>query len=52
MDATTLPEDFIICAMPGCGASITRDEAYYIDGCGQVCASCFGPVVDDIEPPY
>jgi hypothetical protein len=57
MDATTTtsPSATITCAKPGCGALTTVAESVYIDGCGQVCRRCAGPVpawMDDIEPPF
>ncbi len=56
MDATTTsPSATITCAKPGCGALTTVAESVFIDGCGQVCPRCAGPVpawMDDIEPPF
>jgi len=55
MNATTSPAATITCAKPGCGATTTSAEATYIDGCGQVCAGCAGPVPGwllDIEAPF
>jgi hypothetical protein len=44
MDVTTAPSDTITCAKPGCGATTTLAESTYIDGCGQVCPGCDGPL--------
>ena len=55
MDATTSPSAIITCARSGCGAPTTQAESTYIDGCGQVCSGCAGPLPawwDDIEPPF
>jgi hypothetical protein len=55
MDVTTSPSTTITCATPGCDAQITMAEATYIDGCGQVCPCCAGPLPvwwNDIEPPF
>jgi hypothetical protein len=56
MDATTSPSATITCAKPGCGARTTLAEATYIDGCGQVCPGCVGPLPewwnDDLEAPF
>jgi hypothetical protein len=55
---TTSPSDLsgiITCAKPGCGNVTTLAESGYIDGCGQVCLSCFGPDPEwcrDLEPPF
>lgn len=54
----TSPSDLsgtITCAKPGCGNVTTLAESGYIDGCGQVCLSCFGPDPEwcrDLEPPF
>ena len=58
MDITASPSDTITCAKPGCGAATTLAESTYIDGCGQVCPGCDGPLpawwddLKDIEPPF
>ena len=56
MDATTTPTTTVgTCAKPGCGTQTTLAESTYIDGYGQVCSSCAGPVPDwfgQIEPPF
>ena len=58
MDTTTTSASAsatITCAKPGCGALTTAAESVYIDGCGQVCPRCAGPVpawMADIEPPF
>jgi hypothetical protein len=55
MDVTTSPAVVIICAKPSCGAPATLAESVYIDGCGQVCPRCAGPVpawMHDIKPPF
>jgi len=55
MDATTTPTTTVTCAKPGCGSQTTLAESTYIDGCGQVCPGCVGPVPDwfvQIEPPF
>jgi hypothetical protein len=55
MDATTSSSGTITCAKPACGALTTAAESVYIDGCGQVCTGCAGPVpawLLDIEPPF
>jgi hypothetical protein len=55
MNATTSPAATITCAKPGCGTTTTLAEATYIDGCGQVCTLCAGPVptwLNDINLPY
>jgi len=54
MDQTTSPSDVITCAKPGCGNSTILAESGYIDGCGQVCLTCFGPLDkdDDRELPF
>ena len=55
MDVTTTPATVITCAKPGCGAVITVTESTYVDGCGQVCPGCAGPLPawwDDVEPPF
>ena len=47
MDATTTLTDAaitIICAHPRCGMPTTLAESTYIDGCGQVCPTCAGPL--------
>jgi hypothetical protein len=55
MDVITAPATVITCAKPGCGALATMAESVYVDGCGQVCPGCAGPLADwwdDIEPPF
>ena len=55
MDATTSPSVTITCTKPGCGTQTTLAESTYIDGRGQVCPGCAGPVPDwfgQIEPPF
>jgi hypothetical protein len=55
MDATTSPAVAIICAKPSCGAPTTLAESVYVDGCGQVCPRCAGPVpawMHNIKPPF
>jgi hypothetical protein len=56
MNATTTPTTTVItCAKPGCGNQTPLAESTYIDGCGQVCPGCAGPVPDwfaQIEPPF
>jgi hypothetical protein len=58
MDATTSSSDTITCAKPTCGATTTLAESTYIDGCGQVCPGCAGPLpawwddFKDVEPPF
>ena len=55
MDVTTAPASVITCATPGCGARTTLAESVYVDGCGQVCPGCAGPLPewwDDVEPPF
>ena len=59
MDATTTLTDAaitIICAHPRCGMPTTLAESTYIDGCGQVCPTCAGPLPEwwdeDFEPPF
>lgn len=56
MDVTTTPTtSTITCAKPGCGAVTTFADSTYIDGCGQVCPACAGPVLawlGDIDPPF
>ena len=55
MDTTTHPTDSITCTKPGCGNVTTLAESFYIDGCGQVCPGCAGPLPawwDDIDPPF
>jgi hypothetical protein len=56
MDATTSPSATITCAKPGCGARTTLAEATYLDGCGQLCPGCAGPLPewwnDDLEAPF
>jgi len=55
MDLATRPDSAMSCAMPGCGATTSRADSIYIDGCGQVCRECVGPDpewMDDIEPPF
>ena len=55
MDATTYPPGTITCAKPGCGNITTLDESVYVEGCGQVCPDCAGPLPawwNDIDPPF
>ena len=55
MDVTTSPAAVITCAKPNCGAETSLEESIYIDGCGQVCIGCAGPLPewwDGIEPPF
>ena len=56
MDATTNDSPgSITCAKPGCGNITTLAESIYIDGCGQVCPDCAGPLPawwDGIDPPF
>jgi hypothetical protein len=55
MDTTTSPPGSITCAKPGCGNTTTLVESVYVEGCGQVCPDCAGPLPawwDDIEPPF
>ena len=59
MDATTTLTDTaitIICAHPRCGMPTTLAESTYIDGCGQVCPTCAGPLPEwwdeNFEPPF
>ena len=58
MDATTSPSlpITILCAHPRCGNPTLLAETTYIDGCGQVCTGCDGPLPEwwdeDFEPPF
>ena len=55
MDVTTASSTVISCARPGCDARTMMAESVYVDGCGQVCPGCAGPLPewwDDIEPPF
>jgi len=55
MNATTSPSGTITCARPSCGTPTTLAESTYIDGCGQVCTGCAGPVpvwLHGIEAPF
>jgi hypothetical protein len=54
MELTTATTEVITCAKPGCGNTATLAESGYIDGCGQVCLTCFGPIEQDDhgEPPF
>jgi hypothetical protein len=59
MDAATTLTDAeitIICAHPRCGMPARLAESTYIDGCGQVCSTCAGPLPewwdDAFEPPF
>jgi hypothetical protein len=55
MDDTTSPSETITCAKPNCDNRTTLAESTYIDGCGQVCPDCAGPVPEwryDIELPF
>jgi hypothetical protein len=53
MEPTNTTAELITCAKPGCG-NTTPAGSYYIDGCGQVCRTCFGPIEEngDREPPF
>jgi hypothetical protein len=45
----------ITCAKVACGARTTLAESVYIDGCGQVCTRCAGPLPPrwyHLEPPF
>jgi hypothetical protein len=55
MDATTDSAGSITCVKPGCGTIATLAECVYVDGCGQVCSECAGPLPawwNDIVPPF
>jgi hypothetical protein len=55
MDTTTNPVGSITCAKPGCGNITTLAESTYVDGCGQVCSHCAGPLPtwwNDVVPPF
>ena len=57
MDETTSthPTGSITCAKPGCGNITTLAESVYVDGCGQICPACAGPLPawwNDIDPPF
>jgi hypothetical protein len=55
MDVTTTPSTAVTCAKPGCGDRTNLAESTYVDGCGQVCTGCAGPLPEwwnDIEPPF
>jgi hypothetical protein len=55
MTATAPTAEIITCARPGCETRVPLAESGYIDGCGQVCLSCLGPVpawFSEIEPPF
>ena len=41
---TTYPPGSITCAKPGCGNITTLAESVYVEGCGQVCPDCAGPL--------
>jgi len=55
MDVTTTPTTVVTCAKPGCGLQTTPTESVYVDGCGEVCPGCAGPLPEwwnDVEPPF
>jgi hypothetical protein len=53
MELTTTTAEVITCAKPDCG-NTTVAGSYYIDGCGTVCRTCFGPIQEHgyREPPF
>ncbi|HEX9353440.1 MAG TPA: hypothetical protein VF933_06445 [Streptosporangiaceae bacterium] len=55
MDVTIAGTDLITCARPQCAARVPAAESTYVDGAGQLCDACAGPLPEwfyDIEPPY
>jgi hypothetical protein len=55
MDVTTATAAVVTCAKSGCGARTALAESVYVDGCGQVCPGCAGPLPEwwaDIELPF
>jgi hypothetical protein len=55
MGVTAAAATFITCAAPACGARVPATESVYIDGAGQLCEACAGPLPEwayDIELPY
>jgi hypothetical protein len=55
MELTTPASDLVTCARAECAARVPVAETTYVDGAGQLCASCTGPVPEwlyEIEPPY
>jgi hypothetical protein len=55
MDTTTNPAGSITCAKPECPNVANLADSIYIDGCGQVCPDCAGPLPtwwNDIVPPF
>ena len=55
MDVTASSTTLITCAAPACGTRVPATESVYVDGAGQLCGACAGPLPEgfyDIEPPY
>lgn len=51
----TATTHLVTCAIPTCAALVPVAESTYVDGAGQVCAQCIGPLPDwmyEIEPPF
>ncbi len=55
MNVTASAITLITCAAPTCGARVPATESVYVDGVGQLCEACAGPLPEwarDIELPY
>jgi hypothetical protein len=55
MDGTVPAATLITCAAPICGTRVPATESVYLDGAGQLCEDCAGPLPEwarDIELPY
>jgi len=55
MNVTVPATTLITCAAPTCDTRVPATESVYIDGAGQLCEACAGPLPEwarDIELPY